>query len=70
MNKSNADHAVLFESIALVVSYGPDAEDSLRDSAHALLGRFIGVNDANVRYLGLDMLTRCARQDGPSEVQR
>lgn len=35
----------------------------------ALLGRFIAVKDANIRYLGLEAMTRLARSDGPKKAQ-
>ena len=35
----------------------------------ALLGRFIGVKDANIRYLGLEAMTRLARTYGPKKAQ-
>lgn len=68
-SKSNGDHSILFEAIALVVSYGAEAPTTLKEQAQNLLGRFIGVNDANLRYLGLDAMTRMAKLDGPACVQ-
>ena len=38
-------------------------------SVVALLGRFIGVKDANIRYLGLEAMTRLARTYGPKKAQ-
>ena len=35
----------------------------------SLLGRFIAVKDANIRYLGLEAMTRLARSDGPKKAQ-
>lgn len=57
-NKSNADHSILFEAINLVVSYGPDSPTFLKEHACSLLGRFIAVKDANIRYLGLGEQTK------------
>ena len=34
-----------------------------------LLGKFIAVKDANIRYLGLDAMGRLARLDGPAPTQ-
>lgn len=68
-NKSNADHSILFEAVNLVISYGSMATHELRDAAHALLGRFIEVRDANIRYLGLDAMNRLAKLEGPASVQ-
>lgn len=74
INKANADFSVVFEAMALVVSWGPvhDTRGShaeLRKLTHELLGRYIGVKDANVRYLALDMLARVARVDGHADLQ-
>ena len=68
VNKSNADYAVLFEGMALVVSYGPEASAVLRELTHSLLGRFVEVLDANVRYLALDMLARLAKQESAADM--
>jgi AP-2 complex subunit alpha len=68
-NKSNADHSILFEAVNLVILYGPEAAAYLKDQVCTLLGRFIAVKDPNIRYLGLDAMTRMAKQDGPEAVQ-
>jgi AP-2 complex subunit alpha len=68
-NKSNADHSILFEAINLLMSYGSDTPPSLKDAVCATLGRFIGGSDPNIRYLGLDALTRLAKLDGAESVQ-
>lgn len=68
-NKSNADHSILFEAINLVISYGQDAPTFLKEHAVILLGRFIAVKDANIRYLGLDAMTRLAKTDGAYTCQ-
>lgn len=68
-NKSNADHSILFEAINLVISFGVDCPSFLREHAAGLLGRFIAVTDANIRYLGLDAMTRLAKVDGPEAVR-
>ena len=62
-NKANADHAILFEAVNLLILYGPaEADQRLHQQALALLGRFISVKDANIRYLGLDTMGRMAKQ--------
>ena len=68
-NKSNADHSVLFEAINLVINYASDAASYLKDQVCTLLGRFIAVKDPNIRYLGLDAMTRMAKLDGAEVVQ-
>lgn len=70
VNKNNADYAVLFEAIALVISYGPEAAAVLRELVHSLLGRFVQVGDANVRYLALDMLSRLALQETAMQMSQ
>lgn len=75
VNKANADFCIVFEAIALVVSWGPvhDTRGShaeLRTLTHDLLGKYIAVKDANVRYLALDMLARVARVDGHADLQK
>lgn len=69
VNKSNSDHAVLFEAVNLIISYGGDVDPHIKDASHRLLGRFIETKDANVRYLGLDAMSKLARLDGPDAVK-
>ena len=69
-NKSNAENSVLFEAVNLVILYGPDCPEELRETAVNLLGRFVGNSrDANLRYLAVDALTRLAKLDGPAGVE-
>eukprot|EP00597_Dinobryon_sp_UTEXLB2267_P004404 CAMPEP_0170077612 /NCGR_PEP_ID=MMETSP0019_2-20121128/14391_1 /TAXON_ID=98059 /ORGANISM="Dinobryon sp., Strain UTEXLB2267" /LENGTH=1040 /DNA_ID=CAMNT_0010290039 /DNA_START=81 /DNA_END=3203 /DNA_ORIENTATION=- len=68
-NRSNAEHSILFEAINLILTFGPDAPAFLKEHTSAILGRFIGLKDANTRYLGLDAMTRLAKIDGPATVQ-
>ncbi|BBN03404.1 AP-2 complex subunit alpha [Marchantia polymorpha subsp. ruderalis] len=56
VNKNNASHAVLFEALALVMHL--DAEKEMMSQCVALLGRFIAVREPNIRYLGLENMTR------------
>ena len=60
INKSNADHAVLFEAINLIVIFGDAGDKDLQESAIALLGKFIAVREPNIRYLGLMTMSRLA----------
>jgi AP-2 complex subunit alpha len=69
LNKSNADYAILFEAVNLIIFYGADAPSFLKDQVCTLLGRYIAVKDPNIRYLGLDAMTRMAKLDGPESVQ-
>ncbi|KAF7805668.1 AP-2 complex subunit alpha-1-like [Senna tora] len=56
VNKNNASHAVLFEALALVMHL--DAEKEMLSQCVALLGKFIAVREPNIRYLGLENMTR------------
>ncbi|KAK8615335.1 hypothetical protein V6N13_069110 [Hibiscus sabdariffa] len=56
VNKNNASHAVLFEALALVMHL--DAEKEMLSQCVALLGKFISVREPNIRYLGLENMTR------------
>jgi len=56
VNKNNVTHAVLFEAINLVIHLGSTSE--LLPQACALLGRFISIREANIRYLGLEAMAR------------
>ena len=58
VNKNNAQHAVVFEAIALALALEADAE--LLTASVALLARFISVREPNIKYLGLENLVRLA----------
>jgi len=74
-NETNAMHGILFEAMNLIIYYeqmrGSDAGQSpFKDHLEAMnkiLGRFISLKEANVRYLGLDTMTRLAGLDGIGE---
>ena len=62
VNKSNADHAIVIDAINLLILYGSqDSDARLHQQALVLLGKFISVKDANLRYLGLDAMARLAK---------
>eukprot|EP01040_Poterioochromonas_malhamensis_P009825 gene9826-10669_t len=69
-NKCNADHSVLFEAINLVIIYGSECPAQLRDRTADLLGKFISTKDANIRYLGIEAMTRFANLGGPQVAER
>ncbi|KAG2247495.1 hypothetical protein Bca52824_087123 [Brassica carinata] len=56
VNKNNASHAVLFEALSLVMHL--NAEKEMMSQCVALLGKFISVREPNIRYLGLENMTR------------
>ncbi|CAM9885715.1 unnamed protein product, partial [Laminaria digitata] len=43
VNKSNADHCILFEAVNVIIHHGQDSNEELRSKAMTLLGRFIAV---------------------------
>jgi len=67
VNKNNADHAILFEAVNLIIHYKDGSEESLRTKAVALLARFIAVKEPNIRYLGLESMTRLAAVSGTTD---
>lgn len=69
-NKSNADHSVLFEACNLIIAYGADADEEIKEQVMGLLGRFIAHKEANIRYLGLSAMSTVARTDGPGPTQK
>lgn len=66
INKSNADHAILFEAVNLIVCWGTTGPAKLREGAMKLLGKFISVREPNIRYLGLMTMAKLAQLDGGS----
>lgn len=66
INKSNADHAILFEAVNLIVCLGSSGPAQLREGAMKLLGKFISVREPNIRYLGLMTMAKLAQLDGGS----
>jgi len=67
INKSNADHAILFESVNLIVTWGSSGPSQLREGAMKLLGKFISVREPNIRYLGLLTMAKLAQLEGTAE---
>lgn len=58
VNKGNAQHAIVLEAIALALAV--DAGTELLAAGVALLGKFIGLRDPNLKYLGLENMVRLA----------
>jgi AP-2 complex subunit alpha len=67
INKSNADHAILFEAVNLIVTWGSAGPMQLREGAMKLLGKFISVREPNIRYLGLMTMAKLAQLEGSAE---
>ena len=58
VQQNNAQNAVLFEAINLVIHL--DTEHNLMVQISSRLGKFISSRETNVRYLGLDAMTHFA----------
>jgi len=67
INKSNADHAILFEAVNLIVVWGPTCPVEMREGAMKILGKFISVREPNIRYLGLMTMAKLAQIEGSVE---
>ena len=58
VQQNNAQNAVLFEAINLIIHL--DTEHALMKQICSRLGRFIQSRETNVRYLGLEAMTHLA----------
>ncbi|KAK5135236.1 hypothetical protein LTR08_005486 [Meristemomyces frigidus] len=58
VQQNNAQNAVLFEAINLIIHL--DTEHDLMVQISTRLGKFIGSRETNVRYLGLEAMTHLA----------
>eukprot|EP00401_Gymnodinium_catenatum_P024410 CAMPEP_0117477656 /NCGR_PEP_ID=MMETSP0784-20121206/10936_1 /TAXON_ID=39447 /ORGANISM="" /LENGTH=852 /DNA_ID=CAMNT_0005271967 /DNA_START=145 /DNA_END=2699 /DNA_ORIENTATION=+ len=59
-NRSNAEHAILFEAMSLVIHLEDRCDAETTRTAAGLLGAFISSTDPNIRYLGLEAMARLA----------
>lgn len=57
-NKNNALHAILFEAVSLTLHLDMDRE--LMVQSVALLGKFLMINEPNIKYLALENMSRLA----------
>lgn len=57
-NKNNALHAILFEAVSLTLHLDMDRE--LMGQSVALLGKFLMINEPNIKYLALENMSRLA----------
>jgi hypothetical protein len=60
LNKDNADHAILFEAINLVVSLARRGTPLHLEETCKLLGKFVAIRDPNFRYMGLEAMRKLA----------
>jgi AP-2 complex subunit alpha len=63
VNKNNSDHSILFEVFNLIIHYGDNAYEVLREDTIKLLGSYIDVREPNIRYLALETMSRMANID-------
>ena len=68
LNRTNAENAILFEAISLVIHLGSCVERDVRRNAANLLGAFISSPEANTRYLGLESMARLAGNEMRDDV--
>jgi len=57
-NKNNADHAILFEAVKLVIHLARFGNTQLADITVKTLWNFIRSTDLNMRYLGLETMAK------------
>jgi len=60
VNKDNADHAILFEAVNLVVALARKGHPLHLEDTSRLLGRFVAIRDPNFRYMGLEAMRKLA----------
>jgi AP-2 complex subunit alpha len=70
VNRNNAEHCILFEAINLVIKQGEQSLPELRAKAVAHLSKFINIREPNIRYLGLEAMTRLTALEGVADALR
>jgi len=70
VNHNNAEHCVLFEAINVIIRWGEKGDKVLRDQAALHLARFVNIREPNIRYLGLEAMTRLSKLSGTRSVIR
>ena len=70
VNRNNAEHCILFEAINLVMKQGDLSLPDLRAKAVAHLSKFINIREPNIRYLGLETMSRLVQMDGTGDAIR
>ena len=58
VNRNNSDHSILFEVFNLIIHYGDDSYEILREDTIKLLGQYIDVREPNIKYLALETMSR------------
>lgn len=68
VNRNNSDHSILFEVFNLIIHYGDESFEVLRDDTIKLLGQYIDVREANIKYLALETMSRMSNIDRKSKL--
>ncbi|MCJ1422498.1 hypothetical protein MMC29_000378 [Sticta canariensis] len=66
INKNNAQHAIVFEAVALALAM--EADQELLAASVGLLGKFISVREPNIKYLGLENMVRLAEVPAVQDI--
>jgi AP-2 complex subunit alpha len=70
VNRNNAEHCVLFETVNLIIKQGDASDPAIRAKAVAHLCKFINIREPNIRYLGLETMSRLTAVEGTAEIIR
>ena len=68
VNRNNSDHSILFEVFNLIIHYGDDSYEILREDTIKLLGQYIDVREPNIKYLALETMSRMQGIDKQSKL--
>jgi AP-2 complex subunit alpha len=70
VNRNNAEHCMLFETVNLIIKQGEASDPTLRAQAVAHLSKFINIREPNIRYLGLECMARVVALEGTGDAIR
>jgi AP-2 complex subunit alpha len=70
VNRNNAEHCILFEAINLIMKQGDLSLPDLRAKSVAHLSKFINIREPNIRYLGLEMMSKMTTMEGTGDAIR
>lgn len=63
VNRNNSDHSILFEVINLIIHYGDNSFEILREDTVKLLSQYVDVREPNIKYLALETMSRMSNVD-------